>query len=254
MDAVICPHCREPLEIPSELRGSEVRCAACNTVFTVPMVSEPPTVTVRLPRAERSFAAPLNQPKSNRSVWVLLFITLVLVGGMTALCAGLMAWSTNPRMFPAVDPGGRFKLEMPGEAKPIAQIGEGGAAVTGFESPRPMSEDRYFIKHYDLKADADVADPQAILAAAIQREVAGSAPGPETARQLTMHDGYPALDAWYETGPVLMSHSTILRAILVGRRVYLLGAKGQSLQPQMWWIMRFFKSFEVAEGPAKEAK
>lgn len=255
MNAVICPYCREPLEIPLELRGSEVRCAGCEKVFVVPTgPTSPPLVPVRMPRAERSFAPQMQRPKSNRKVWILLVVTFVIVGGITATCAGLMAWSTNPRMYPATEADGRFKLEMPGEPRAISLPGEGGVPVKGFECSRAMSEDRYSIKYYDLPADADIKDPQAILTAAIQREVVGTAPGPETSRIQTTHDGYPALDAWYESGPVLMGKTTILRAILIGRRVYLMGAKGSSLQPQMWWVMRFFKSFEVAEGPAKDVK
>ena len=31
---VVCPKCREELDIPPELRGGDVRCASCATVFT----------------------------------------------------------------------------------------------------------------------------------------------------------------------------------------------------------------------------
>src|SRR4051812_11148209 len=30
---VVCPHCGEELDIPSELRGRDVRCASCRNIF-----------------------------------------------------------------------------------------------------------------------------------------------------------------------------------------------------------------------------
>jgi hypothetical protein len=254
MNAVICPNCREALEVPFELIGREIRCASCANVF---MAAEggPPLMRPSVAHPALRFGVREPElPKSNRSVWFLLFFTCVVAGGITAACAGVFTWSTNPRMHPATEADGRFKLEMPGEPMAITLPGENGATVKGFESNRPMSEDRYFVKYFELPVKADLIDPQAILTSVIQKEVAASAPGPETARQLTTHDGYPALDAWFESGPALMSRATILRAILIGRRVYLLGAKGPNLQPQMWWVMRFFKSFEVVEGPAPAPK
>jgi hypothetical protein len=232
-----------------ELMGREVRCALCGTVFATDAPSRPPTVH-RSFRGERQ----PEPPKSNRGVWILLFFTLVIAGGITAACAGFFTWQMNPRMHAATEADGRYKLEMPGPPRAITLPGENGATVKGFECNRPMSEDVYFVKYFDLAEKADVADPQKVLASVIQKETAATAPGPETARQQTDHDGYPALDVWFESGPALMVRTTILRAVLVGQRVYLLGARGQGLQPQMWWVMRFFKSFEVAEGPAPKAK
>jgi LSD1 subclass zinc finger protein len=254
MKPVNCPNCREALEVPFELLGREIRCASCGTVFLAGSAAPPTVRPAAAPRAYRSVERDPAPPKGNRGVWLVLFATFVVAGAITAGCAGLFTWSTNPRMHTATEADGRFKLEMPGQPQPITLPGDNGATVKGFESDRPLSEDRYFVKYFELPEKADRSDPQAILASAIQKEVAATAPGPETARQVTTHDGYPALDAWFETGPALMARTTILRAILIGQRVYLLGAKGPNLQPQMWWVMRFFKSFEVVEGPAPAAK
>ena len=32
-DPIICPHCREQLDIPAEYHGRPVRCASCQNVF-----------------------------------------------------------------------------------------------------------------------------------------------------------------------------------------------------------------------------
>jgi len=266
MNPSICPNCRESLDVPAELRGRDVRCAGCGTVFTAGASGFAPTVLpTRMPRSQQPVESESVQPKSNRTVWVLLFFTGLIAGGMTAACAGFFTWSTNPKMSPVSAEDGRFKLEMPGDAKSITLDGAGDIAVVkGFESSRAMSHDRYYIKYYDLPANADLKDLEAILYGEIQREITGMKPDPKdppkpdpdprVKHRITTHDGYPAHDYWREVDPLTMQDATILRAILVGRRVYLLGAKGPGMQPQMWWVMRFFKSFEVAEGPAPEEK
>jgi hypothetical protein len=46
---VVCPHCSEELDIPSEFRGRPVRCAVCQNVFTPPADGAPPAPSLPAP-------------------------------------------------------------------------------------------------------------------------------------------------------------------------------------------------------------
>ena len=174
-------------------------------------------------------------------MWVLLFITFIIVGGASRhLARGFWLGLMNPKMYPAAPADGRFKLDMPGEPRPITLPGDGAMPVQGFESSRAMSNERYFINYTTTCLDdADTKNPQAILNAVIERELTGSTPKAKAkpdpkakvndkadpkakdkaepnanakpdpkpdfdnkpTLQITTHDGYPALDAWQETNP-----------------------------------------------------
>lgn len=37
-----CPHCKQPLEAPEEMRGQPIDCPSCNKAFTIPTPTAPP--------------------------------------------------------------------------------------------------------------------------------------------------------------------------------------------------------------------
>ena len=255
-DAVTCPNCRDQLDVPSEFRGRSVKCATCQTVFAVP---ESPSAEAPVARPSR--AAPQLRPRDpddgdrrpakrgNGIVWFLLFGTLLICGGLGLGC-GLLSYTVyNPPMTPHKSEDGKFQIEFPADPQPFTQTGEKGAVVKGMEARRDLGEMRFFVKYYDAPKPAKTkdGDADAALEALVKTEVAGLAAGGIVQRQITTHAGFPALDVQLEQGSQLMKRVTVLRVILAGPRVYVLGAQGQNMMPQIWYVQRFFLSFQPSE-------
>ncbi len=246
-DAVTCPNCRDVLDVPTEFRGRSVKCGTCQTVFPVP---EPMASISKLPTARRDRPPVLNEPRfrkqSNRVVWFLLLATALLLGGLCVACGGFIVWMNNPTMTVHKSEEGKFQVEFPSEPQPFAQAGEQGAVVKGLEAKRKLADGRYFVKYYDLTKNQLAGDPEAILTDALRVEIAGLAAGNEVQRQTTTHAGFPAIDVELHQGSQLMQRITVLRIILAGSRVYILGTQGQNQLPQFAYVQQFFISFRTS--------
>ena len=253
-DPVTCPNCRDHLDIPAELRGRPVRCATCQTVFTVPdhAGGEPPVARPSRANSRGRQRHPDDRrPRrySNGVVWFLLFGTALVCGGLSLFCGGVLVWAYNPPMQVHKSEEGRFQVEFPGEPQPFSQIGEKGVPVRGMESRPADGELRFFVKYYDLpkKRPADGGDGEAVLTETMKAEIAALAGGTEIQRATTTHAGFPALDVQVEQDTPFAKRNTVLRVVLAGARVYVLGAQGQNQPPQVWYVRRFFISFQPAE-------
>jgi hypothetical protein len=183
-------------------------------------------------------------------VWVLLLVTLLLVGGCVGGCVGLAAWAYNPTMHPFDSPEGKFRVEFPGDPSPTVS-GENGR-VTVFADRE--GQERYAVKCYEVPIrlrflpEAEALDE---LAKAELKDL-----GTPTRREVTTHGGLPALDLMAETGSGLFTRRvTVMRLVLVGNRVYVVSAVGgPNFDQQLpWWVRQFFTSFELTD-PAVRAK
>lgn len=245
-DAVTCPNCRDVLDVPTEFRGRSVKCGTCQTVFPVP---EPTLSITEVPasRRDRPRVTTERRPprQSNRVVWFLLFATALVPIGLFAACGGFVVWMTNPPMTVHKSEEGKFQVEFPSEPQPFAQAGEQGVIVKGLEAKRKLAEGRYFVKYYDRPKKQLAGDPEAILSDALKTEIAGLAAGKEVQRQMTTHAGFPAIDVELHQGSEFMRRITVLRVILAGSRVYILGTQGQNQLPQFAYVQQFFISFRT---------
>ena len=259
-DLVTCPKCRDQLDVPVELRGQPVKCATCQTVFTVPHASsaEPP---VARPSRSGSRGRPReyedggDRPakRSNGTVWFLLFGTAVVCGAIAAGCAGVAIWAYNPTMELHKSDDGKFQIEFPAPAQPFTEAGDKGAVVKGVEARLPMNDSRFFVKYSDRSRKQAGQDAEATLADVAKAEIAALAGGVEVGRSVTTHAGHPALDVQIDQGSQFAKRVTILRIVLAGSRIYVLGTQGQNQLPQLWYVQRFFISFQPSE-KAKPAK
>ena len=251
-DAVTCPNCRDQLDVPTEFRGRPVKCATCQTVFEVPSGpgSDPPVARAsRAPRPRDPDYDARPRKRGNGIVWFLLFGTLVVCGGMAAGCAGFCYWMYNPPMTLHKSEEGKFQVEFLAEPQPFTQTGDKGAVVKGLEARRETNETRFFVKYFDtpkrIKGKED--DVDAALEDLAKAEVAGLAAGGVSQRQITTHAGFPAIDVLLEQGSQFMKRVTVLRIVMAGPRIYVLGVQGQNLMPQIWYVQRFFLSFQVTD-------
>jgi|GEM_PF-1635126 len=270
-DLVTCPKCRDQLDVPVEFRGQPVKCATCQTVFSVPHgpSAEPPVARPSRsgsrgrPR-DRSDDDPRSAKRSNGVVWFLLFGTALVCGAIGFGCAGLANWAYNPTMQVHKSEEGRFQVEFPEAShpfsqagdkvpKPLSQVADNGAPVKGIEVRLDMNEARYFVKYYDQSKKQAAQEPEAMLADAVKAEIAAVAGGVEAARSVTTHAGHPAIDVQIDQGSQFAKRVTILRVMLAGSRIYVLGTQGQNQLPQLWYVQRFFISFRPDE-KAKPAK
>ena len=255
-DPVTCPNCRDQLDVPVEFRGRSVKCATCQTVFAVPVqpLGEPPLARPSRGRPREEYDADRPPRKrTNGVVWFLLAGTLLIAGGMSALCAGVTIWMCNPPMQVHKSEEGKFQVEFPDKPVPFSQPGEKGVPVKGVEARREeVGQMRFFVKYYDLpkmpKAIKD-SDTEAILTDALRAEIAQLAAGTELQREAKTHAGFPCIDVHLEQGNQIMKRGTVVRIILAGSRIYILGAQGQSLVPELWYVQRFFISFQPNEKP-----
>jgi len=251
-DLVTCPKCRDQLDVPVEFRGQPVKCATCQMVFTVPSgaKAEPPVARPSHPRGgPRDAFEDDRRPakRSNGGVWFLLFGTALVCGGISAACAGFSIWAYNPTMRPHKSDEGKFQIDFPEDAKPFGEIGEKGAAVKGVEARLPLNDSRFFVKYYEQTKKQAGQDADITLAEIAKAEIAALAGGVEAGRSLTKHAGHPALDVQIDQGSQFAKRVTILRIVLGGARVYVVGTQGQNQLPQLWYVQRFFISFQPAE-------
>lgn len=263
IDPVICPHCREQLDIPGDLRGRPVRCANCQNVFTPPSLNPTPAVpehrsTDAPPWRDRESRPPHREEfgdrprrQSNGAVWTLLAVTTLVLGGCAAGCIGIGAWVYNPKMHLYSSAEGKFQIEFPGDSAPSVggDKGEGTVTVIG---QRADNQEKYVVKSYPLPTKYRNLSEDEKLAELVKAELSVEAAGAETRRETTTHDGFPALDVIASTaGSIINRRNTILRCVLVGSRVYVVAAQGPNMEPQVWWVRKYFTSFTVTDSAAK---
>ena len=258
-DLVTCPKCRDQLDVPVEFRGQSVKCATCQTVFTVPSAArnEPPVARQSRPSSR---PRPHDQhdddrpaKRSNGVVWLLLFGTALICVGISAACAGVSMWAYNPTMQTHKSEEGKFQIEFPEAPHAFTEVGEKGTPVKGMEARLPMNEARFFVKYYEQSKKQAGQEAETTLAEVAKVEIAAVAGGVEIQRSITTHAGHPAIDVQIDQGAQFMKRITILRIVLAGSRIYVLGTQGQNQLPQYWYVQRFFISFQPAE-KAKPAK
>lgn len=240
-----CPTCGESLDIPAELAGGLVRCGACRTVFA-------PTGDVPTLPVVEADAAPPRRPTFG--VWVLALLTFAVTAPMVAGCLWFTVALTFPEFETAADPDGRFAAAFPGEAVPVSRTAADGTPVRGLELNRELPPERYFVLYTDL--DAEVGPSQKAQDAAVDGGIdrmvrTGMFAESQVAqRQATTHDGYLATDVILQD-PDRTGEQGIVRVILVGKRVYAIGAGGP-VNPHDPRVREFFLRFRVTAGQPQQ--
>ena len=250
-----CPRCGDALDIPVELLGKPVRCASCSTVFTPTAGDTIPTA----PRARRTVDRPRPsafdideppRPKSNAWVWLMLLLLVVAFGGIVLLCTGWMNRIVNPTMTVHDSAEGKFRVALPGTPTLVTQNDDKGRPVIGLQSVRAMNQETYQVLSAELPAAAkkvdrnDEAAVDKLLADLAKRHLPGLSAGTEVQRQTQTVSKNPTLDVLFHQGGGLMTRVTVARLVVADGRVYLLSVQGGNLEPQMWYVRRFFTSFE----------
>jgi hypothetical protein len=234
---VTCPHCGEELDIPAEFRGREVRCAACDQVFTPP-TAEPPTAS----RAGRDYDddrpsrrparddfdrwddRPRRRKQSTAWVWALLIgvFTLCILP-----CGGFMVWAivlAFPDFEPYSSPDGKYRAEFPGKTVSFTTKSADGPDRTCVEFKRNFPPETFFVHHTDLPAAAS-KEPDRALKEACDKALAQTPGSTELYRTSTTYDGYPAMDHAVEHPD---GGGTVTRFVLAGRRLYAVGISCES--------------------------
>jgi hypothetical protein len=256
---VACPHCGEELDIPPDLRGREVRCAVCRTVF-VPTADRPaaPPPTATRNRYDHDRDAPPDdagrdrweeRPRRRRRGGSLLWVWLVVgtvLGGSCLCCGGLGALVVvmeNPSLQGFDSAEGRFHAEFPTTPPTVTQERKDGVTYHVIESRREFPEETYFVHYWNLDAPpiGDAAIRKALDDAAAHF-LSLHPGGTKISQSSATQDGYPASDLY-------LSHpdgtNTAVRFVLDGRRVYAVGITGSSLPPNSQRLEHFRQAFKI---------
>ena len=270
---VTCPTCREELDIPTELRGRPVRCAACGETFTPP-ADEAAPVARRASRPEprddptddreedddqrprrRDFARrPPRRKKSNAWVWILLFGTFSVC---CLGCGGFLVFAmkfADPKLVDYKSPDGRFDAAFPGKVavatEPQPQKGDLGATTT-YEHARTMLGapiDTYFVRSIEFRRPPTKASGDRAVKEVVD-ELAAS--GTNDRRSVASLDGVTATEIFVtlpEDGQALLA-----RIAVIGDRLYVVGVRGQSIDTQQEQIrVRTFWDRFAAKGKRGE--
>lgn len=273
--AIVCPHCREELDIPAEYHGRQVRCANCQNVFTATPEGEPPVVR-RLPSRPADDSPPWRDDdrprrprrrddeeddrpprRSNLGVVALLALTLFTVGGCCGVFNLFAMIQTNPPMTAYTQPDGLFKVEFPAEnpvGGPIAGGDDKPAGDPGWQvtANRPSANEHYSVRCYDLKPEWQKLKAEDALRKVADIEVPPDAQNdPDRRTELTTHNGFTALDVIDERGGQWPNGTSVVaRCVLAGKRVYVVSAQGQQNFHLFWWVRQYFLSFEITDPAA----
>jgi hypothetical protein len=271
------------LDIPSEFRGRQVRCAACQKVFVPPADSSaPPPLPApgnweedrpsrrpprdddrpshrparddydRNPYDDRDWYSDRPPPrrKKKSTLWVWLLI-LGFFGLCVLPCGGIIGlgvWVAFPSFQPYDSADGRFRGEFPGQPFTYTQPGDDGLTRHCTEFKRSFPPETYFVHYVDLRAGPRTS--AAVLKDAADKAVA-KVPGSTEARRTTdTADGHPSVD-------LIVNHPddtvTIVRFILVERRLYAVGVTGMDpLNPDTDpRVKHFLDTFKVKEAGGK---
>jgi hypothetical protein len=257
---VTCPHCGEPLDVPAEYRGREVRCAACDRVFTPPSDDLPTASRVgrdwddapRRPARDdydrfddRWDDRPRRRRKASTAwIWALLagvlFVCVLPCGGFIAL--GVVV--AFPDFQPYTSPDGKFRADFPGTPTRYTHKLGDGTDRTAVEFKREFADELYFVRHSELSAGDARAGANAALEEACRKALAEKPGSTEVTRSTSTHDGYPAAD-------LTINHPdggmTIVRLVVAGRRVYAVGitSSDQWIGTDDPRVEHFLNSFKV---------
>ena len=243
---VTCPNCSEELDIPAELRGSPVRCAACGGAFTPPAAGVP---VVR--RAERQeprddprddgraeerprHRAPAGRPRRRSNAWVWL-LALGVFGVCCAGCGGFAVLAVNlgnPELVDYAAPDGRFEAAFPGPVavatRPQPKRGLLGPA-TEYEHRRTIAGqtiDTYFVRSVELR-ERPTPDAAEAAVARVADELA--AEGKQASRRPALLDGAEALELVVTYPDRVQKEALVARVAVIGDRLYVVGVRGQAL-------------------------
>ena len=249
---VTCPTCREELDIPAELRGRPVRCAACGEAFTPPADGAAPTAGRARrpeprddptddrdddeddrPRRRRDFdRRPPRRRKSNAWVWILLFGTF----GVCCLgCGGFVVFAmklVDPSLADYKSPDGRFEAAFPGKVAvatdPPPQKGDLGAGTRHEHSRKMLGVpfDTYFVRSVEFRRPPTKASAERAV-----KEVADelAASGTQGRRDLASLAGVPATEVFVNLPD---DEALLARVAVIGDRLYVVGVRGTSLDDQ----------------------
>lgn len=274
-DPIICPHCREQLDIPAEYHGRQVRCASCQNIFVATPEGDAPVVH-RLPGRSSHADQPRtarrapddrddhnNRPprRSNIGVVLLLLCVVLTVGGCCGLLNVVTAVQVNPTLTPYTSAEGKFKVEFPGEnptSGPTTNPADEKLTGVQVTAARDYGQERYTVRCYDLKADWQKLPAEDALdqVAKAELDVLIAAPDQRTVTrfEITKHQGFDARDVLAGNGNGITGRDTVLRCILAGKRVYVVAFQSQKVQAEYWWVRQFFLSFEITDPTAKPPK
>ncbi|MCU0703689.1 MAG: zinc-ribbon domain-containing protein [Fimbriiglobus sp.] len=276
-DSIVCPQCREQLDIPAEYHGRKVRCASCQNVFAAIPTGGPPVVrrSTNRPSADRppwqdEADRPSRPParddhdsrlprQSNIGVVLLLLVVGLTVGGFCGGINLLMMMLFNPPMTPYTSAEGKFKVEFPGESPSAGPIAAGENDKDGgwqATTTRPMTQERYSVRTYKLKPAWAKLPPYDALRKVAETELPGVkfGEGSDTKIAQVKHATFDALDVLSGQGGGMGQVETVTRCILAGERVYVLSAQVPQNNHIAWWVQQFFLSFEITDPAAQPKK
>ena len=266
MPPVVCPLCRDELDIPAELRGRPVRCAACDGVFTPPAADAPRPGRAapgsrRMDRDADYDDDTGRRPPARRAsltwLWVLLAGSL---GACCLSCGGLLVFAFQievPAFQPYTAPDGKYAAGFPG----VPAVGTApafdprtAATTTTVEWKRTIlghPHETYFVHTTDLKKPPGKAETARLIdkaAAALARRPGST----ETARR-------PQPTAGVDGVEVHIQHPddevTAARVFVTADRVYVVGLTAPSIDPDATpRVGLFFDQFRLTAAADEKAK
>jgi predicted Zn finger-like uncharacterized protein len=259
--AVNCPHCRTELDIPTQFAGRAVRCASCQQIFNVPVQSvpvvarrsTPVAVPIREPRRSPESEPSDEPPRSNLGVWILL---MVVGFALTGLCAWFILWhqdQVKPKMEEYKDENEAFQVKFPVKAKPksTSQTLPDGRPVVGAEASLNDGQVQYAVRSFPLSAKQKKLAEKELFEGLEQQELVNIKNNfSQVDRQMTTHNGYPALDVWLRGG-MLGVENVIVRIVKTDTHAYSAAIRGL-VEPRHPIVSQFFLSLEIPPQKVKK--
>ncbi len=274
---VVCPQCREELDIPAEFRGRPVRCSACNGVFTPPADAgdDVPVAAVRRP-ADRDTGRdyddrddPVDRgdgrevsrrpgsrrppPPVRKSSFLWLWLLLAGTCGVCCLgCAGIVRFSmrvADPTLIPYTSADGQFRAAFPGAPAVGTKAADNNRTTTTVEWKRMLmgqAVETYFVHSTDLKRT-----PPRNAADRLAREAADAVvnrPGYRETKRLPVI--FAGATGWEVHALGEDDEMTLARVFVAGDRLYVVGVSGHGLEPpNTQRVYKFWDEFQLTAAP-----
>jgi hypothetical protein len=190
-------------------------------------------------------------PKRGGNAWVWLLL-LGFFGLCVLPCGGLFlvgAWVAFPRFEPHESPAGRFRAEFPGQPFTYTRTGDDGQTQHCTEYKRSFPPETYSVCYVDLPPKMVQKGSDRVLADAADAEATRHPGSTERSRTSGNHDGHPSLDLTLEHPD---DTATIVRFVLVNRRLYTVGITGMIDADTDPRVQHFLEAFHVSAEPAGE--